>query len=250
MDYKLIEYPNLPKNKVKHCFIGEKYFEEIKELEELGLRCIILSENTDLDSEISRHADINCLNCGTGKILLSCHLKGDRAPVVDGICFDKSYELIKSPYPGDVRFNVSFIKNKLICNKKHISSNITDLAERNNIQIIDVKQGYARCSICIVNENAIITDDSKIACLLKKYQIDVLEISKGAIRLSEKHYGFIGGASGKISENEIYFSGNLSMHPDYKSIIDFLSLHNVQALFNKNRPLRDFGGFIPLTETL
>lgn len=250
MDYKLIEYPNLPKNKVIHCFIGEKNFEEIKELEAVGLKCITLSENTDLNPEISRHADINCFNCGTGKLLMSNHLKGDRAPVFDGISFDKLYESIKSPYPGDIRLNVAFIKDKLICNKRHISRGITDLAERNNIQIIDVKQGYARCSICIVNETAIITDDSKIAYLLKKCQMDVLKISKGSIALSQKHYGFIGGASGKISENEIYFSGDLSIHPDYKLIIDFLKSHNVQAIFSKNRPLRDFGGFIQLTETL
>ena len=53
---------------------------------------------------------------------------------------------------------------------------------------------------------------------------------------------------GKIAEDIIYFSGNLEMHEDYTRIIDFLKYHNIHAVYNKKRILRDFGGFIPLTQ--
>ena len=42
------------------------------------------------------------------------------------------------------------------------------------MNIFDSKQGYSKCSICVVNENAIITEDNGIARLLKNSQIDVI----------------------------------------------------------------------------
>ena len=71
-----------------------------------------------------------------------------------------------------------------------------------------------------------------------------MKISKGHIYLSDSHYGFIGGASGKLSDNEIYFSGDISSHPDYDIITDFLDKYHIKPVFNRNRRLNDFGGFI------
>ena len=84
--------------------------------------------------------------------------------------------------------------------------------------------------------------------LLKKYQYDVLLITSGDIYLSDAHYGFLGGASCKISQDKMYFSGDLSSHKDYKAITNFLKLHNVQPVYNESRKLNDFGGIIQLIE--
>ena len=48
--------------------------------------------------------------------------------------------------------------------------------------------------------------------MLKNYQIDVLKIQPGYVALSEKHYGFIGGASARIADDTVYFSGNIAEH--------------------------------------
>ena len=125
---------------------------------------------------------------------------------------------------------------------------IIDFANSNNIEIINTKQGYSKCNLCIVNENTVITEDKGLACLLKNCQYNVLLISSGDVYLSDAHCGFLGGASCKVSPDKMYFSGDLSKHRDYESIINFLKLYNVKPIYNKSRKLTDFGGIIQLTE--
>ena len=48
--------------------------------------------------------------------------------------------------------------------------------------IIDVKQGYTKCSLCPVRENAVITDDSGIEKALLKY-LSLIHISIRAVKL-------------------------------------------------------------------
>ena len=88
--------------------------------------------------------------------------------------------------------------------------------------MLEVQQGYTKCSICVVSENAIITSDIGIHCKAKESGIDSLLISPGYIDLPGYKYGFIGGASFKISDNVIAFTGSLDSHPDKDNIEHFL----------------------------
>lgn len=245
---KLISTPNLPISKVKHCLIGEKNADEISELSDLGVICIGLKENSELENEINSHADILSFNFGSGQVLVNKESIGEGELEKAGINRVLYSGSISSPYPKDVSLNVAFIGKNIICNIKHTDRRIIEFAKKRNFNLIDTNQGYARCNICIVTENAVITEDSGLETLLKKYQIDVLKISYGDVNLSEKHYGFLGGASCKISKEAIYFSGNLEMHSDYDKIIKFLNKHHIKPIYNRNRNLRDFGGIIQLTE--
>ena len=247
---KLIKIPCLPKGNVKHCLIGERYTNEIKELNELGIECISLKQNRLLEDEISCHADMNAFNFGNGQILLNNGSIGESE--LQNIGFEPviSTSEISSPYPNDIPLNVAFTGKHIICNSAYTAKEIIDFANNNHIEIINTKQGYSKCNLCIVNENAVITEDSGLACLLKNYQYNVLLISSGDIYLSDAHYGFLGGASCKISHNEMYFSGDLSKHRDYESIVNFLELYNIKPIYNKSRKLTDFGGIIQLTEKI
>ena len=73
----------------------------------------------------------------------------------------------------------------------------------------------------------------------------MLKISKGSVYLPGFDYGFIGGASGKIADDEIIFNGDISKHPDYKNIMSFLCKHNVKAVSFKDK-LEDIGSIIPI----
>ncbi len=247
---KLIKIPCLPKGNVKHCLIGERYIDEINELNELGIKCISLKKNHLLDDEISCHADILSFNFGNGQVLLNNGSTGESE--LQNIGFEPviSTSEISSPYPNDIPLNVAFTGKHIICNSAYIAKEIIDFANYNHIEIIKTKQGYSKCNLCIVNENAVITEDSGLACLLKNYQYNVLLISSGDVYLSENHYGFLGGASCKIAYDKMYFSGDLSQHSDYAKIIYFLNKYNVKPIFNKSRRLTDFGGIIQLTEEI
>lgn len=247
--YKRLSKPNLPQKTIKHCLIGEKYTTEIEELTALGVKCLTLKANKCLDDEINCHADILAFNFGNGKIVANIASIGEDELKKIGITavFEDN---ITSPYPKDILLNSAFINNKIICNTSVTSKKIIDFAEENNIELINIKQGYSKCNICVVSDNAVITEDDGIASLLNFYQIDVLKISKGDIFLSDVHYGFLGGASGKLSKDKIYFSGDISQHRDYLQIVEFLNKHHIESVYNKSRKLRDFGGFIALTEEI
>ena len=246
----LIKTSYLPKGAVKHCLIGSKYIEEINELKELDIECLTLNPNPLLEDEINNHADILSFNFGNGQVLLNNGSIGEAELKKIGIETVFYNSKISSPYPNDIPLNVAFIGSQIICNRIFTAKEIIDFANRNNIEIINTKQGYSKCNLCVVNENAIITEDKGLARLLKNYQFDVLLISSGYIYLSDSHYGFLGGASCKVSSDKMYFSGDLSSHRDYESIINFLDLYNVKPIYNKSRRLTDFGGIIQLTEKI
>lgn len=247
---RLINTPCLPQSEVKHCLIGEKYFEEIQELQELGVECLALKKNPLLEDEINSHSDILAFNFGNGEALLNEGAIGEDELEKLGIAPLYYNNKISSPYPHDISLNVAFTGRHIICNSTYTAEDIRVFAKRNNIKIINTKQGYAKCNLCIVNEKAVITEDKGLAYLLKNYQYDVLTISSGDIYLSDAHYGFLGGASCKIDHNKMYFSGDLSSHRDYESITSFLKLYDIEPIYNKSRKLTDFGGIIQLTEKI
>lgn len=245
-----IKTPCLPKCDIKHCLIGERYTDEIRELNELGIKCITLNKNPLLDDEISCHADMNAFNFGNGQVLLSRGLTGESELKKIGLEPVISTSEISSPYPNDIPLNVALTGKHIICNSAYTAKEIIDFTKSNNVEIINTKQGYSKCNLCIVNENAVITEDNGLAYLLNNCQYNVLLISSGDIYLSDAHYGFLGGASCKISYDKMYFSGDLSKHRDYESIVNFLELYNVKPIYNKARRLTDFGGIIQLTEKI
>lgn len=68
---------------------------------------------------------------------------------------------------------------------------------KNDIEIVNINQGYARCSTLILNNRTAVTADISVKNALEKDGAKVLLISSGDIKLEGYDYGFIGGASGK-----------------------------------------------------
>lgn len=225
--------------------IGSEYVDEINELKELGCQIITFNGTSELEAEINQHADINVFNCGNGDLIVNSDIIGEIEPFLADFSLIPC-KGIKSPYPDDIKLNCALIGKYLLCNTKYVADEIRSFCEQNDIRFLHTNQGYSKCSVCVLNDNAVITENDTIASLLKNYQIDVLLIKGGYVCLSDKHHGFIGGASGMINESTVYFSGDISAHPDYDSIIKFLDKYNIKPVFNKSRKLSDFGGFIKL----
>lgn len=119
----------------------------------------------------------------------------------------------------------------------------TPNAENANCIPINVPQGYAKCSIVSVNENSVITYDDGIAKACLKTGLDVLHISSGHILLPGYPTGFIGGCSGRIG-NEIIFNGDLSLHPNFTAIRDFIESRELTCTWFDDCPLTDIGSII------
>ncbi len=151
-----------------------------------------------------------------------------------------STESVGEKYPYDVLFNACLIGKRLICNKKTVSKLIIDAAISADCEIIDVPQGYTKCSICPVGVNALITADKAIAKASREHGIDVLLISEGHVSLPPYEYGFIGGASG-LYKGKVYFCGSLDTHPDGEKIKKFCTENGAEIIELSNGILQDVG---------
>ena len=99
--------------------------------------------------------------------------------------------------------------------------------------------------MCVAG-NSVITSDDGIYLSCLKNNVPVLKICQGHIRLDGYDYGFIGGASGQISDNTIFFAGDITVHPDFEKISEFLKFNNIKFLSVPKVPLVDVGSVIEL----
>lgn len=211
-----------------------------------GFEAVLLPPADYLQETVSSHTDM-LFFIGFGRLF--CHrLYYERnAALVDRIClaanarFTLSDEPTGKSYPLDVLFNACTVGSRLICNRKTVSKLILDAALKNEYQIIHVPQGYTKCSIAVVSENAIITADRAIAMACTSVGIDVLQICEGSVSLPPYEYGFIGGASG-LCGDKVYFCGSLESHPDCERIKAFCIKYEKTAVSLSAGELQDVGG--------
>ena len=153
-------------------------------------------------------------------------------------------------YPEDIKYNVCQISNKIIHNFKYTDNKIIEILENKNLHKIQISQGYANCSIAVIDNNAVIVTDLKIAETLKKYDIDVLYLDyMPEIKLLDENYnyskmnGFIGGAIGKI-DNKIIIFGDLKKIDKDNKIFNFLKKHDLEIIDFKDLDIIDYGGIV------
>lgn len=242
-----INTPNLPKGKVNAviCTDSDKAVTDF--FSSRGITVISNLPNPDIDPAVSFHADMAALHTGKNNIVLDKRQKELKEELIRiGFTVYETETEIKGSYPDDIRLNVAvmgdFVFGNISCTDKNALKLLSDKEQ------VTVKQGYTKCSVLVVGENAAITDDSSVHRKFTEKGIDCLLITKGDISLPGHGYGFIGGASGKISENEVVFFGDITRHGDFSLISAFLQKHGCTFLCTDNGPLRDIGGIIPVKE--
>ena len=156
--------------------------------------------------------------------------------------FHGEKELVGNSYPSDSIYNAACTGSFFIHNLNITDERLLAEAKILDLTLIDVKQGYAKCNTCIVDENSIITSDAGIAKACRG-KLEVCLISPGSIALKGFKYGFIGGASGRI-DNEIIFNGNLDAHPDTEIIKDFIYSRGLTIKQFEEYSLTDIGSII------
>ena len=249
---KFVETPNLPVC-VDTVIIGEKYCNILqKSVENLGINVLPMPDDPYVDARLSGHADLSVLHLGGNRLLLAPYLKRSSfSQQLEDRGFDIRFADIEQSalYPNDAQMNVCILGNKVIYNPQTGSDAIVKYLTIGSRAVqVSSRQGYSRCSVCVVNDNAIITADEGICRSAEAHGIDVLKIQPGYIDLPGFDYGFIGGASFKISDTKLAFTGRLDSHPDAEQMIGFTSLHNVDIVYITDKPAFDIGGAIPIIE--
>ena len=149
-------------------------------------------------------------------------------------------------YPGDIAYNVARVGKKLLGHSSAVDPLILRLAEEKGLSFYPSAQGYSKCSSCIISENALITQDPSIARSACDAKLDVLKIRPGHVMLPGYDSGFIGGSSGLAQDCKLLFFGDITLHPDFPLIRDFLSKHSVEFCYLKSRPLADIGTILSI----
>lgn len=246
---KPLSRPNLPQDKVCTVAVSDYSEKLMQKLVELNIKTVVTASSKNLDERISYHTDMLLLNYAKGRIIYDESQKNNIVKYLTiGYRGESTEKTVKSPYPDDSRLNVVFAGDRLICNPQTTDKFVLKYASDNGLKIISVNQGYTKCSVCLINDNALITDDESIHNACIAFGIDSLLISKGSVKLNGFDYGFIGGCTGLIDKNKLLFNGDVRLHSDADKIVSFLNKYNIEPVIIENELLYDVGGILPLTE--
>lgn len=247
-----VQAPNLPLN-ADIVIIGEKYADKLaKPLDKCGINPIFIPNNPKVDPRLAGHADLSVFHAGGERMYLAPYLRGSEfAKKLKALGADIIYaDIAQSPiYPNDTQLNIAVIDSSLIFNhKSSYLPAVNYLTIERGYQAISCKQGYAKCSILIVNERSLITQDPGIARAAIGAGLEVLQILPDGVALDGFSCGFIGGAGFKLNTGELAFTGILDVLPDKPRILAFLAERNITPVYLTDAPIFDIGSAIPLTE--
>ncbi len=215
-----------------------------KKIEDKGCYIIDICETESVYKSIAAHPDIYLCIIDNTVIISKEQLPHIKSKLKKyNINYITGTKALKQKYPDTIHYNALEIGCFFVHQLKHTDQMIMEKVKQNQSSCINVKQGYTKCNICVVNDNSIITSDEGIAKELKKNGIDVLLIEAGYVKLDGFEYGFIGGASGKIGDT-ILFNGNLSDHPDAQKIRSFIEKKGFYCEDIPEYPLTDIGSII------
>ena len=242
---KFVKNPNCPEN-ADTVLVAQNTPNSILEgLKHAGINVLFGSYIPYSVKAVSYHIDTQIAYLGDGEFVAYPGLLDYYKKIFPDAHIISGKSTVHGTYPDDVAYNIASNGKYAIHN-----FNFTDELIKNKVrgERIQVSQGYSKCSLCIVNENSFITEDEGIANILKRHNIDVLKISAGDVLLPGLDYGFLGGASGKISKNILAFCGNISRHRDYNKIYNFCAERNVELLSLSEEKLIDIGSIVPVIE--
>ena len=197
-------------------------------LENIGLQAEPIHTEGLVSGPVSDHPDMFMCRMGISP----------EAPLVT---FGTTIGSILSPgYPDEVAFNAACTGKYFIHNLKYTAPQLLDTARSMGMIEVNVRQGYAKCSTVIVDEDSIITYDRGLGQKCIEAGMNVLFITPGYVLLDGYESGFLGGASGRIYDT-VYFNGDLSGHPDFRAIKDFIEDRGLSVKWFTEWPLTDIG---------
>jgi len=198
-------------------------------LKKRGHQLELIFSSSLVDPAIENHPDVFLCKLGVA----------DDAPLVQATDAE-----LGMGYPAESAFNAACTGRYLIHNLKVTSPRLLDEARTAGMICIHVSQGYTKCSTVIVDERSIITYDRGIARACTAFHdLDVLLISPDHVLLPGYKTGFIGGCSGRV-DDEVIFNGDLSAHPDFEAIRNFIEVRGLKCTWFDGYPLTDIGSIL------
>lgn len=231
------------------CFVDYRTTSaEINALKNLNFDIIKIPKDENLYTAINGHVDIqlNILDKRHSTIIINKNIPKSFKDELSckNINFIESNNTLSYEYPNNIALNAYITDNYLIHNLKFTDKKILEFCK--NKKLINVKQGYSKCSILPLREKVIITNDKGIYNTLIKENFDILLLPFGDIELSGLNYGFIGGTGGMISDECIAFFGSLENYTFGDDVKKFLYKYDIKPIYLNNGKLIDRGSLLVL----
>lgn len=246
---KFVNTSFIPNNKISLAIVDRRIpADMVNSLNKLNIHIIKSNICSNTYNAISCHPDISLIKINDNNIIVAPNVYNYYLDKLHSLGFNiiMGDSLIDKKYPNNIQYNVAIFGKYAVHNFTYTDKKVLNYIESNNFIKINVKQGYCKCSICIVDDNSIITSDKGIYNEVIKYNINCLLIENGHIDLFDLNYGFIGGCSGLISQDELAFFGDITHHPNFKEIKEFVEKRNKKIVCLSNSKLLDLGSLIPL----
>lgn len=230
---------------MKHniCIIDGRASDEIiSNIEKLGMKVIRTIECREINIAVSYHPDMVLFPIEEDLVVVAPNVYDYYKSKLEayGIEVVRGEYFLREDYPGNIAYNAARMGDMFIHNLKYTDSMIKELIKEKNIELLDVKQGYSKCSLGIISEELGITSDIKMYNKLMEKGRKMLLIEPGHIILKGYDYGFIGGTMG-VYKNKVLFSGSLKNHPNYDDIFRFIEENNRELVELSNDEIIDLG---------
>lgn len=223
---------------MKYVIVAENFPEDSAEkLKKYG-EVVRTRANKNILKGLDSHPDILVHPLPSGELVVD----RDNLEYYKKILPDKnilpSHSSLSKKYPKDVPLNAFTFKNYFIHNLKFTDKVLLDYYKNSGYEMINIKQGYGKCSSLVTND-FIVTSDGGIYESLRDF-IPIYKIKHGEIKLQNFNYGFIGGASGVLGK-KIFFTGDFSHHSSYEEILKIIKKYDYEIEILSKDPIEDFG---------
>lgn len=225
--------------------IDEEIYNNLKKLNVEVIKTIKCNE---VDESISYHPDIVIHPLNHNSLVIAPNVFDYYKDRLHnrGINLIRGEKYLNMQYPQDIAYNVGRLAGVAIHNFKHTDEKLKYYLKKENLKLVNVNQGYSKCSLGVLDEYTCITADHPMYEKLTSLGFNTLLIQPGHIDLPGQKYGFFGGASGNLPGNKFLISGSLDEHPNKNNILNFIYKNKKEAVFLSRKKIVDIGTLISL----
>lgn len=209
---------------------------ELQRLLSFGFNLIPTDKVSSLYEAVDGHPDLQFFRI-ENKIIAQKDLREKQIELLSnlGTSITLGNSTLSLPYPGNIPYNAlltpDLLMHRLDATDPVILSEIQELKKSKEISLVNVKQGYSRCSCAYVGNNSYVTEDIVMAEKLTSLKKQVFYQKHSNVYLEGFDFGFIGGALSLISiqgEELVLISGSLDSYFYGKELKAFLAQRNIR----------------------
>lgn len=209
-------------------YLSHRAIEPLKSyLRRAGHEVVEVSDDPRFGPGVESHADLRYCKLGV------------RGPVLE-----RETPPFSPDYPDNAAMCALVLDRFLIHRLDITDAHVLQYCRTRGFREIHIRQGYARCACVAVDGRSVITSDPGLFRALSRIpELDVLRVREGFVALPGYPTGFLGGASGRVGD-EIVINGDLSRHPDFEIMREFIRAHGLALRHFPGEALVDIGSII------